>query len=631
MYTYIEAIPRSAKVAIFLIADLIFLPVCLYTAFALRNGVPTPWVQVRESFLLFPLVMGFGVIVGLALGMPRTKLSTYEVKDIGKSALFAFIMTVITISVSYMADLNAPRSVPLIFGILLFLCVSSSRLIGRAFLQFLFDHWQERKAVAIYGAGSAGTQLASALGRSKIKPVLYVDDNASLHGLTVAGLPVYSPTKLKTFIETGKIKSVVLAIPSTKEDQKKRINLFLGDLDVDVLTLPSYNEIIAGKNLAESLRPVSLDELLGRDKVNLNLSCISKVYTGKSVFISGSGGSIGSELCRQVLKYKPKRLVLYEHSEFALYSIDQELRPLAKKMGIELIATIGSVCDQNRVLKTMRQNATQIVLHAAAYKHVPLVECNELEGLRNNVLGTKVLADAAKQCGVERFILISTDKAVRPTNVMGASKRLAELIVQDLDSRCKSTLFSMVRFGNVLGSSGSVIPLFREQIAKGGPITVTHEDVSRYFMTIPEAARLVLLAGTFSRGGDVFVLDMGKSVSIMDLAKRMIRLSGKTIRNSDSPDGDIEIVVTGLRPGEKLYEELLIGEDMLSTPHPKIMRAQENSLSELEIIKAIKDLDLAIENGDESMCRSILCHWVEGYDQHPNIKSGQSMSRKIPS
>jgi len=631
MYTYIEAIPRSVKIAIFLIADLIFLPVCLYMAFALRNGVPTPWVQIRESFLLFPLVLGFGVIVSLALGMPRTKLSTYEVKDIGKSALFAFVMTAITISISYMADLRTPRSLPLIFGVLLFLYTSGSRLIGRAFLQFLFDHWQERKAVAIYGAGSAGIQLANALGRSKIKPVLYVDDNKSLHGLTVAGLPVYSPQKLKNFIKTGKIKSIVLAIPTTTEDQKKRINLFLGELDVDVLTLPSYNEIIAGKNLVESLRPVSLDELLGRDRVDLNLNGISEMYTGKSVFVSGAGGSIGSELCRQVLKYKLKRLVLYEHCEFALYSIDQELRPLAKKMDIELVATIGSVCDKKHVLKTMRQNATQIVLHAAAYKHVPLVECNELEGLRNNVLGTKVLADAAKQCGAERFILISTDKAVRPTSVMGASKRMAELIIQDIDSRCESTLFSMVRFGNVLGSSGSVIPVFREQIAKGGPITVTHEDVTRYFMTIPEAARLVLIAGTFSSGGEVFVLDMGKSVSIMDLAKRMIRLSGKTIRDTENPDGDIEIKITGLRPGEKLYEELLIGGDMLPTPHPKIMRAQEDSLSEVEIIKAINELNLAIINGEDSLCRSILSRWIEGYEQHPNMKSGCAPPRKMPS
>ncbi|MDE0589468.1 nucleoside-diphosphate sugar epimerase/dehydratase [Halocynthiibacter sp. C4] len=620
MHNFIDTVPRSVKRLIYLSVDAVLLPVALFAAFALRYGEFTPWEQVSESWILFPTVLCFGMAANILLGFSRVKLSTFGVRDIGKAALIAITMTVVSICTCYILDLATPRSVPLIFGILLFLGTMGSRLTGRALLQVLYDHGHERRPVAIYGAGSAGNQLASALGRSKIKPIVFVDDNPSLHGVIMGGLPVCDPEKLKSLIEKGKIESVILATPSATEEQKRRISLKLADLGAEVLSLPSYNEIIAGRGLVESLRQVSPDELLGRDKVDLNLPGVSDVYADKSVFVSGAGGSIGSELCRQVLKHNPRKIVLFEHSEFALYSIDQELRPLAEAAGVEIVATLGSVCDKRRVVRTMQIHQTDIVLHAAAYKHVPLVESNELEGLRNNVLGTRVLANAARELEIERFILISTDKAVRPTNVMGASKRLAELIVQDIDSRSPKTLFSMVRFGNVLGSSGSVIPLFREQIARGGPVTVTHAEVTRYFMTIPEAARLVLIAGTFARGGDVFVLDMGKAVAILDLAKRMIRLSGKTLKCPQTPDGDIEIVVTGLRPGEKLYEELLIGENILNTPHPKIMRAQEGCLSELEVQSAIRDLNQAIESGETARCRSILNHWIEDYHQPQEAK-----------
>jgi FlaA1/EpsC-like NDP-sugar epimerase len=373
--------------------------------------------------------------------------------------------------------------------------------------------------------------------------------------------------------------------------------------------------MINGKGLVESLKPVSADDLLGRDKVDLDLEEVDRTYAGKCVMVTGAGGSIGSELCRQLILCGIRKLVLFEHSELALYSIERELQPDTEKLGIELATVLGSVTDAQRVESALRTHKIQGLLHAAAYKHVPLVEANEISGLRNNVIGTRILADAALRVGIERFVLISTDKAVRPTNVMGASKRLAELVIQDFASRSKKTLFSMVRFGNVLGSSGSVIPLFREQIEKGGPVTLTHGDVTRYFMTIPEAARLVLLAGSYARGGDVFVLDMGKPTKIYDLACSMIELSGRTVRNADNPEGDIEVKVTGLRPGEKLYEELLIGNDMLTTPHAKILRAQESSLSEIEIANALRDLSTSFEKDDVALARGVIERWVEGYQR----------------
>jgi FlaA1/EpsC-like NDP-sugar epimerase len=331
--------------------------------------------------------------------------------------------------------------------------------------------------------------------------------------------------------------------------------------------------------------------------------------------VTGAGGSIGSELCRQLVNCGIRSLILFEHSEYALYLIERELLPIANDAGVKLIPVLGSVTDNLRVEAAFRANDVQIVLHAAAYKHVPLVEANEIAGLHNNVIGTRIVADSARKVGLERFILISTDKAVRPTNIMGSSKRLAELIVQDFAARYKTTLFSMVRFGNVLGSSGSVVPLFQEQIAKGGPITLTDGNVTRYFMTITEAARLVLLAGSFSCGGDVFVLDMGKPIKIYNLACSMIKLSGRTVRDADNPKGDIEIKVTGLRPGEKLYEELLIGNEMLTTPHSKIFRAQESSLSEIEMANVVRDLIRAFEADDAVSARNIVALWVEGYQK----------------
>ncbi|MBE9477594.1 MAG: polysaccharide biosynthesis protein, partial [Proteobacteria bacterium] len=390
-------------------------------------------------------------------------------------------------------------------------------------------------------------------------------------------------------------------------------------LGCKVQTLPSFLDIISGTQPLESLHPIAMDDLLSREKIDIKMPEVDRTYAGKTVMVTGAGGSIGSELCRQLLKCRIRKLVLFDHSELALYAIDRELRPIAKAAGVDLVPVLDSVTDKARVDAVFSANNIQIVLHAAAYKHVPMVEINELAGLYNNVIGTRNVAQAARKFGLERFILISTDKAVRPTNVMGSSKRLAELVVQDLASRCQKTLFSMVRFGNVLGSSGSVIPLFQGQIAKGGPVTVTDKNVTRYFMTINEASRLVLLAGSFACGGDVFVLDMGAPVKIYDLARLMIKLSGRTVRDVGNPNGDIAVELTGLRPGEKLYEELLIGDDMLVTPHKKILRARETALSEIEIAKAIRDLKTAFDTDDAISARAVIARWVDGY-QPPRVR-----------
>ena len=370
-----------------------------------------------------------------------------------------------------------------------------------------------------------------------------------------------------------------------------------------------------GKALLNSVGSISADDLLGRNIVNLDVPEVAETFAGRSVLITGAGGSIGSELSRQVLSCSPRRIVLFDLCEFALYSIDREIRPLAEQAGVKVAAVLGSICDRARVRSVMQAHDVEIVLHAAAYKHVPLVEGNEIEGVKNNVFGTRVLAELARDLKVDRFIMISTDKAVRPTNVMGASKRLAEMAVQDLQSRSRITRFAIVRFGNVLGSSGSVIPLFSGQIAAGGPVTVTHAEVTRYFMTIPEAAGLVLLAGAYAQGGDLFVLDMGSPVKIIDLARRMIELSGLTVRDAENADGDIEIRMIGLRPGEKLFEELLIGNVVLPTPHPKILRAEETCPSRVELVRILRQLRSAIKaNSPEEVRRQISCS-VEGFRQ----------------
>ncbi|WP_377509516.1 polysaccharide biosynthesis protein [Octadecabacter sp. R77987] len=596
--------------------DVALVPVAIVCAFALRYGMPNPAPVVLNEIplLLLVTVLSGGIIN--AMGLPRIKLQSLEVQAVARIALTAAILAVSAIVASYLIASGEPRSVPLIFGAVFFGMSLGTRLIAITLLEKLRERGTTRLPVAIYGAGSAGVQLAAALRSSReARAVVFVDDNPSYDGLMVAGLPVKSPNVLRGMADQGRIKRVLLALPSVTSTRKNEILRRLSDLPCEVQMLPSHGELLERGSIEENLRTVTPDELLGRNKVDLNVPDVAKAYAGRCVLVTGAGGSIGSELCRQLLDCQPRKIILYDHSEFALYSVERDLRKLLVGKNIALRAQLGSVTDKDGATRVLRENNVEIVLHAAAYKHVPLVEDNEVAGARNNVLGTHCMAEAACEAGVERFILVSTDKAVRPTNIMGATKRLAELVIQDIQTRRPKTKLAMVRFGNVLGSSGSVLPLFQSQIEIGGPVTVTHSDVTRFFMTIPEAARLVLLAGAYAEGGDVFVLDMGKPIRIIDMARRMIELSGQRVKE-DGDIGGIAIEVTGLRPGEKLYEELLIDDESLrATPHEKILRAHEDYLSEIETAAMFRDLREAVTTGDKERVRRNVAKYVIGYHQ----------------
>ena len=532
MERFLRDMPRQAKSVLWLAIDALLVPVSLYAAFALRLGTPSTFPMMQSSWTLFPLLILGGVIIFQMLDLPRIKLHSFDAYAMRRIGTAAVMLTVAAMILSYLFGLWAPRSVPLIFGVIFFVAAVLMRLVGLAVVQAVLGHLGDAVPVAIYGAGMAGIQLASALRQSnEARPILFVDDNPALWGLLVSGLQVQTPKDLPALVAAGKVSRVLLAMPSINRSRQSKLVAHLKEQNCEVHVMPSYADLVAGRGLTDTMVPVAPDALLGRDKVDLDIPDVAKAYAGRCVMVTGAGGSIGSELCRQLLDIKPSHIVLFERSEFELYKIDNELRTLAEAAGITVTTRLGSIIDARRVREVMEATQVEIVLHAAAYKHVPLVEENELEGARNNVLGTQVVAEAADEAaGVERFILISTDKAVRPTNIMGATKRMAELVIQDLQTRSTSTKFSMVRFGNVLGSSGSVLPLFEQQIRRGGPVTVTHPDVTRFFMTIPEAARLVLLAGAYATGGDVFVLDMGKPMKILDIARRMIELSGRSVR-----------------------------------------------------------------------------------------------------
>ena len=619
MERFLRDMPRQAKSVLWLAIDALLVPVSLYAAFALRLGTPSTFPMMQSSWTLFPLLILGGVIIFQMLDLPRIKLHSFDAYAMRRIGTAAVMLTVAAMILSYLFGLWAPRSVPLIFGVIFFVAAVLMRLVGLAVVQAVLGHLGDAVPVAIYGAGMAGIQLASALRQSnEARPILFVDDNPALWGLLVSGLQVQTPKNLPALVAAGKVSRVLLAMPSINRSRQSKLVAHLKEQNCEVHVMPSYADLVAGRGLTDTMVPVAPDTLLGRDKVDLDIPDVAKAYAGRCVMVTGAGGSIGSELCRQLLDIKPSHIVLFERSEFELYKIDNELRTLAEAAGITVTTRLGSIIDARRVREVMEATQVEIVLHAAAYKHVPLVEENELEGARNNVLGTQVVAEAAEAAGVERFILISTDKAVRPTNIMGATKRMAELVIQDLQTRSTSTKFSMVRFGNVLGSSGSVLPLFEQQIRRGGPVTVTHPDVTRFFMTIPEAARLVLLAGAYATGGDVFVLDMGKPMKILDIARRMIELSGRSVLENGL--GDIEIAITGLRPGEKLYEELLIDDASLrGTPHSKILRAEEAMLSQIEIASMLREVNKALEAADTGALRKLIESRVDGYHRQEGV------------
>ena len=523
------------------------------------------------------------------------------------AVIYILVFTIIHIEV-------VPRSVGLIQPILLFMCVGFSRFLAKALLnrQVVGKHSVNSTAVAlIYGAGAAGRQLASGLRQAAgIKPVAFVDDDANYWNSTINGLRVYAPGAIPSLLASNfGISDVLLAMPSARRARQREILTRLSELPVHVRILPGLAHLANGIVKVEDVREVEIDDVLGRDAVQANEDLLHQNITKKVVLVTGAGGSIGSELCRQILAQQPKTLVFFELSEFALYTIERELVQLATQVNI--IPILGSVLDANKLAQVISRFGVQTVYHAAAYKHVPMIEMNPAAGVWNNVFGTLRTVEAACQGGVETFVMVSTDKAVRPTSVMGCTKRMAELVIQAKSLQeyrlgVQTTKLTMVRFGNVLGSSGSVVPVFQEQIKNGGPITVTHPEIIRYFMTIPEAAQLVIQAGAMGEGGDVMVLDMGEPVKIVDLAKRMIHLSGFSLKDESNPDGDIEIQYTGLRPGEKMYEELLIGSNNLATSHSCIMRAAEHALRWEELEPFLFELEAAIKAENSDAIRSLL-------------------------
>lgn len=606
---------RNFKKAIMVVADMIVLPLALWSAFALRLAEWWPEKYLSEAWVLFLILPIIGVLIFTKLGLYRA-----IVRFMGSQAILSVCKGVLAlaallwIAATLFEIRPFPRSVPINFAFVALVYVGGSRFLVRSFYHWRLHYYVEKEAVLVYGAGASGIQLVTALDNgADYLPVGFLDDDQSLWKSTVNGLPIYDPSKLEELINEQEVGSVLLAMPSISRANRRKILESLSDLTVHVKTVPNMSELVSGESLS-SLRDPEIEDLLGRDVVPADPALLGKSISGKAVMVTGAGGSIGSEICRQIMQNKPKVLVLYEISEFALYSIENELQETLSSLceKISIYAVLGNIQDRVRVDKTLEHFGIDTIYHAAAYKHVPMVEHNIIEGIRNNSIGTLVLAEAAQRQQVERFVLISTDKAVRPTNVMGATKRLAELILQDCAQRETKTIFAMVRFGNVLGSSGSVVPLFRKQINEGGPVTVTHPEITRFFMTIPEAASLVIQAGSMAEGGDVFVLDMGQPVKISELATRMIKLMGEQVQTPENPNG-IEISFSGLRPGEKLYEELLIGDDVVGTGHQKIMRAEEEMISHNELKTCLDRLLESIELGDSQLARETLEHVITGF------------------
>ncbi len=562
-------------------------------ALALRHG--EFYIALNSNILLtFVASTAISLIIFTRTGLYRAVIRYMASKAFSTLALGITLSTLVLAATSFILQANLPRSSIIIYWFTAFALLGLPRLFIRNIINQLNS--AQKESVLIYGAGNQGIELASALTSSdKYRAVAFLDDNYKKQKTIMQGLKVHAIKYIPDLIKQYDIKKVLLALGNTDTGQRKQLIEHLSTTQLEILTTPAVQDIISGKAKIEEVKEVEIEDLLGRDCVNPDQKLLSGNIENKVVLVTGAGGSIGSELSRQILRQKPSQLILLELNEFSLYSIEQELNNYCQthNLTIGIISILGSVQKQNRLESIFKTFKVKTIYHAAAYKHVPMVEHNVVEGVRNNVFGTWHCAEAAIRGGVEKFVLISTDKAVRPTNVMGASKRLAELVLQALANRQTDTRFCMVRFGNVLGSSGSVVPLFRKQIKNGGPITVTHPDIIRYFMTIPEASQLVIQAGAMSKGGDVFVLDMGEPVKIVSLAKKMISLSGLTEKNDELPNGDIEIEFSGLRPGEKLYEELLIGDNVEGSAHPRIMTAKELFLSWPETHNLLNHLDKA--------------------------------------
>ncbi len=609
----ILGLPRFVKRGTAVFVDVVLCIVTVALAFYLRLGTWTfpagyQWLAYLVTLpIALPLFITSGLYRAIFRYIGWSALVTVARACALYGLVYACIFTLVGVP-------GVPRTIGIIQPLLLLLAVGASRAFARHWLSGgfsrLISHDQARR-VLIYGAGSAGRQLAAGLANSdEVQIVGFADDNSALHGSLLHGKPIHKPENLAELVESLDIDDVLLAMPSVSRQRRNEIVETLLGSSATIRTLPGLSDLAHGRVTVNDLRELQIEDLLGRDAVPPNQILLGKCIVGKTVLVTGAGGSIGGELCRQILALRPERLILVEMSEYNLYAIHQELEQKMESDGPAIVPLLGSVQDRERMTSIIAGWRPETIYHAAAYKHVPLVEHNPVEGVRNNVFGTLVVAGLAQEHGVQDFVLISTDKAVRPTNIMGATKRIAENILQALAAENPGTRFSMVRFGNVLGSSGSVVPLFRKQIAAGGPITVTHEEITRYFMTIPEAAQLVIQAGAMAQGGEVFVLDMGEPVRIVDLARRMIELSGLTVRDEANSGGEIEIRVVGLRPGEKLYEELLIGNNPVPTSHPQIMKANESHCPLAELTQILADLDRDVGAMEFEDLRAILLSLV---------------------
>ena len=656
-------LPRLHKRLISLTVDVLIIWLSVTSAFLLRVGwdaFPNYQQQCFQLLILAPVIV---LPINIRLGLYRAVLRYMNSQVVVTLLRVGALSVTGIIMATYILGWQLPRSLPFLFGLVLMLFLGISRyaarywLLGHSLQDILLTpfsstvkgaHHHRGKPVAVYGAGDAGCQLVSALDRGwEYRPVLFVDDDPALTGRVVYGRKVYHSSELPELVGQHLVDQILLALPSLSNSQRRAVISRLDGLQLPVMTMPAMADLASGRLKVQDIKEVDISDLLGRSPVAPNEQLLYQCIRDLTVMVTGAGGSIGSELCRQIINSGCRRLVLYEHSEFNLYQIEQELLRVKLKVSltVEIMPVLGSVNDPSRLLDIMEQYQVDTVYHAAAYKHVPIVEHNISQGIRNNVLGTLYTAQAAMVCQVKNFVLISTDKAVRPTNVMGATKRLAEMVLQafsgvstvqllhpplfrNTSTVSNNTRFTMVRFGNVLGSSGSVIPKFREQIRAGGPITVTHPEITRYFMTIPEAAQLVIQAGSMGAGGDVFLLDMGQPVKIVDLARQMIRLSGFSEQNVDNPGGDIAIEYTGLRPGEKLYEELLIGDNVTDTDHPLIFKAMEESADWEILSHGINDILLAIESHNYQQSRDIMGQYVSGFT--PDVTVVDWLSFKYP-
>jgi len=618
----ILSLPRSVKRLVVIAVDSNLCIFALWIAYYLRLGEfiqlqgPSLWAAMTSVIIAIPVFIVSGLYRAIFRFSGWPALMTVMKAMLVYGLTFAVIFLVIGVP-------GVPRTLGIIQPILLLLFVGASRAFARLWLGDEYQNFVKhasRSRVLIYGAGLTGRQLEAALANSpEMQVVGFLDDDDRLHGHVLNGQPIYNPSDLKNLVPTLKIKDVLLAMPSISRKRRNGILSQMREAHISVRTLPSVSDLAQGRVSIADIRELDIDDLLGRDPVMPNHILLAKNILEKVVLVTGAGGSIGSELCRQILLVGPEKLLLIEQTEYALYAIHQELEKKLVDRNIILVPLLASVQDRQRMQEIMSTWRPDTVYHAAAYKHVPLVEHNPAEAIKNNVFGTLRTAQAAIENQVSDFVLVSTDKAVRPTNLMGASKRLAELVLQAFAYTPVSTRFSMVRFGNVLGSSGSVVPKFRQQIRDGGPVTLTHSEITRYFMTITEAAQLVIQSGAMSKGGDVFLLDMGQPVKILDLARRMIELSGLSVKDENTPDGDIEIEITGLRPGEKLYEELLIGDNPSATSHARIMKANEDFIPWADLQNSLLSLEVALNINDVGAIRLMMEKLVVGYSPSDEI------------